>query len=83
MSQPFFIASAALSSGLLVTPCPVWKSINAQQSDTTKPAKPHLLRRMSTSSVLLPQQGSPLTRLYAPMTLSTSASLTSASNAGK
>jgi hypothetical protein len=40
-----------------------WKSLIAQQSLTMKPPNFHSPRRMSPSSVLLAQHGSPLVRL--------------------
>src|SRR5699024_11898646 len=58
-SQPLLTASATESTGPSVTIWPSWKSLMAQQSEVTWPSKCHFPRRMSRSSVLLPQQGSP------------------------
>ena len=82
-SQPADRAMAADSWGVRVTMWPVWKSRTAQQSDTTCPAKPQASRRMSRSRVTLPQQGSPLVLLYAPMTASTFAFVTRSRKAGR
>ena len=82
-SQPLFIASAADSGAVFVTPWCSWKSRIAPQSEMTCPSKPQHLRRMSIRSSRFPQQGDPLTLLYAPMTASTFPSCTQARNAGR
>ena len=57
-------------------------SFSAPQSDTKYLLKPQSFRSMSVSTSLA-HVGSPFKQLYAPITDSTSASFTSASNAGR
>jgi beta-glucosidase len=62
-SQPLVTPSAAASSGVATSLWRRWMSSMAPQSETTWPAKPQSLRKMSMSKRWLAEADSPLTRL--------------------
>ena len=82
-SQPARTARAADRAAEDVTVWWRWMSAIAPQSETTKPSNPHSVLSTSRSSVGLAQQGSPLVRLYAPITEYAPPSTTQSWNAGR